>query len=75
MTVTLHCVGKIQDLEEIQKFKIWIWKKYKKSRLGRNIKICSRGDILASLSGSMFDMVDGNLTSATGSLNIWLLRS
>jgi len=36
--------------------------------------LCSRGDILASLSGYKFDMADGRLISATGSLNIWLLR-
>ena len=29
---------------------------------------------MASLSGYKFDMVDGNLISATGCLNIWLLR-
>ena len=30
--------------------------------------------MLASMSGHKFDMADGSLVSATGSLNIWLLR-
>ena len=30
--------------------------------------------MMASMSGHKFDMVDGSLVSATGSLNIWLLR-
>ena len=37
-------------------------------------EVHSRGDILASMSGHKFDMADGSLVSATGSLNIWLLR-